>query len=364
MTSRDKSVLFFERSFTEDYFSVKAISNSLLKEYVGNFTNFVDYWVNNVSRKGPDKDELIYGSLVDTLLTEPDKLLDRFIIAKPSDKFPTGQKLKFIRNFFMFRNEFPKLDEKEIKQLAYDKLAEDNDGKKLRDKIEIFNNYLVENKEIIRNMFLAKRDGKEYISRDIYDRAKQSVDYAKENKYLGALINIVNTDGVNVYYQFELYYNYHCSNGVILPIKVMLDKLIVNHRTKKIIPMDFKTTYDALNFERSIIDFQYYRQGSLYTFILREWANVNGYGDYEIQPFIFLALDKYKPKNVFAFYLSKNDLKVAAFGGFTKSGYKVKGFIEMLEEIGKHTVMKDWSFPIEILEQKYLIKTNIFREDE
>lgn len=354
------SGLFFNRLITESYFDVRAISNSLMKIYEEDFKQFVDIWINKESMKSPDKDELIFGSIVDILLTKPGEFTSNYIVY--DGDYPTGLKMKFIKFFINLRTLDTFSPEEKIIDLAYQDLQSDNDGKKLRDSKEVYIEVLKKYKDLILKIFKAKKDSKEIVSRKVYEHCKSLVEAGKTHKYLSPIINIESTSDVEVIYQHEIYYNYHSTNGVIIPIKVMLDKVIINHKTKKVIPIDFKTTFQAYRFEKSIIDFKYYRQGALYTFVMKEWMNFKGIGDYDLQPFSFLALDKTN-NDIFMWYLSKNDLSVASFGGYSKSGYKVKGFIEILSDIAEQTLLNDWSYPLEVLKNKFFMPTNLFKDE-
>lgn len=59
--------------------------------------------------------------------------------------------------------------------------------------------------------------------------------------------------------------------------KSLLDRLIIDHETKKIILVDIKTTADVNNFKHSMHEYDYFRQLAYY------WAAIHWYFKYELQ---------------------------------------------------------------------------------
>ena len=112
----------------------------------------------------------------------------------------------------------------------------------------------------------------------------------------------------------------------------IIDKIIINHKTKKVRFIDLKTGTDsALEFENSFIKWRYYFQGTIYTLAFNTVCKSLGLEGYTLEDFEFLYISK-KEKIPLLFKMSKNWLK-AGINGFSISKYRYKGLNEICEEI-------------------------------
>lgn len=129
----------------------------------------------------------------------------------------------------------------------------------------------------------------------------------------------------------------------------IIDKIIINHETKKVRFIDLKTGTDgALEFENSFIKWRYYFQGTIYTLAFNTICKTLGLEGYTLEDFEFLYISK-KEKIPLLFKMSKNWFK-ASIIGFTIGKYKYKGLTEICEEIKWCTDNNEYSIPKNIVE--------------
>lgn len=79
-----------------------------------------------------------------------------------------------------------------------------------------------------------------------------------------------------------------------IPVRCMLDEIIVNHKDKTILPIDLKTTKSVITFNHSFYQWGYFIQAQLYTYILEQnIKNDDYFKDFKILNYKFIAVDKY-----------------------------------------------------------------------
>lgn len=137
-------------------------------------------------------------------------------------------------------------------------------------------------------------------------------------------------------------------------IKGLFDKVRIDHTNKKIKPADLKTSSKpvAENFSlKSFLDYGYFKQGAIYTYLLKIWAKEN-YPDYTIEPFEFvvvnLADSKEDPE---VFVVDEETLKFGMSGG-TLFGKYYKGIIRLCEEYARQEATGQWYLTPYQFEQK------------
>lgn len=102
---------------------------------------------------------------------------------------------------------------------------------------------------------------------------KNLEDHKKANELLYNLPDTCDTQN-----EFHINWEYPTSGKTYqIPCKSLLDRLIIDHETKKIILVDLKTTADVNNFAHSMKEYDYYRQLAYY------WAALHWYFKYELQ---------------------------------------------------------------------------------
>lgn len=98
-----------------------------------------------------------------------------------------------------------------------------------------------------------------------------------------------NIPNIEILYQAK----FTCNDPVLGELKCMFDKLIVNHDTKKIRPIDYKTTSDLeINFPKAVKKFKYYIQAELYFYVLDSVLQKSKeFSNYSYEPFTFIVIN-------------------------------------------------------------------------
>jgi len=167
--------------------------------------------------------------------------------------------------------------------------------------------------------------------------------------------NYFNVKGnVELLDQFEYIFEYKNKN-----LKVVLDRVIINHDNKTITPLDLKTgANDSKDFIDNFFKFKYYLQGGLYIEALNHLIN-NKYPGYTLIPFKFIYVPRFKPSNVKTFILTEKWYEAAWNGFNTLSGYRYKGLDELINEIS-------WHISHEVFDQPkdFYLNNEVFIKDD
>lgn len=334
---------------SSDYRSIKAVSNSLMSVYEDDFSAFVRYWVYDQDLPSKSDDSLVMGSAIDTLLTRPEEFEDKFIIY--SGISPTGQMLQFC--YALANTNIDGLGPDY--QMAYNTVGFKRDTlEKVKEKFESFRSYF---------KFLLDSKGKGVLSNEQADKAKLIVQELSEGQYTKHPVNARSIPGkLDVYNQLELKSEWR-SHKQVLPIKGALDRVIVDHGRKFVVPIDFKSSFDSLNFEYSYVKWRYYRQGSFYSYLLRQWLDDQGLQDYTIGKFLFVVCSTSRGRH-FTYQMSETDINAARNGGLIQYGYKIKGWKEILNEICYLQGKDSWDYPYEAIINNGIVPLNVFRNND
>lgn len=331
---------------SESYRNKKAISNSLMNTYLTDFKDFVSYWKYGDPIERKIDDSLSLGIMIDTLLNEGREGLDEKVMIFDG-KAPTGQMLKFV--------EYLSGTVDQNFEVAYEMTKEWNGGK-LRDSLDTFKDKFKPHEDYYKTLIEAN---KIVVATDFINLAEQRVLELKTNDYTKLLINLESSKNIDVYKSLEIFSQYEN-----LPIKGALDKVIVDHKKKRIIPLDYKTSAFALGFRSTALKYSYYRQGSFYTYLLEKWKIDNNLENYEITPFMFIVISTTQPNIHFLSRMNSNDINVGRYGGFTKLDREIKGWQEVLNEISYLTKKDQWTYPYEIVINNGIMDLDLFIEYE
>jgi len=241
-----------------------------------------------ISKEKKDTDSLRFGSLVDCLITEPETLNDRFYIAR-NDKIPSDSIRKIVENInFEFNVEgFDKIPLNEIPMESVIVLA-DAVGYQSNWKDQTrYDKIIKEGSEYFN--ILKESIGKIKVSQYDYTDALECVDALKTNSFTKEYFNEDPFDYlVEHYYQlkFKSFYG-------DVPIRGMLDKIIVDNEAKTIQPIDLKTTgKNEWDFEKSFVEWNYWIQSPQYTYLIESIIADTEYSDYKILPFKFIVVNR------------------------------------------------------------------------
>lgn len=233
-------------------------------------------------------ESLTFGSLVDTMITEPDEFDNRYIVSDDV-KMPTDALMPIARQILADYPDIKKLDQVPTHKLSeiakeygyfkddkYDKMR----GGKVYDGIFAYVNLQL------------KAKGKQIIDSAMLADARACVEGIKANPETAKLFKPEELfSDIESYSQLKFKAEY---KGVEL--RCMFDRIVVLHDKKVIVPIDLKTSFKpGYHFPESFIKWRYDIQADLYTYILREALSDTEYKDYTITPFRFVVTSRNKP---------------------------------------------------------------------
>tara|TARA_R100000322_G_scaffold122381_1_gene79593 strand:+ start:3036 stop:4031 length:996 start_codon:yes stop_codon:yes gene_type:complete len=283
---------------------------------------------------------LIEGKLLHLVLLQPDKLHDEFSIVPnkiPSDN--VRKVLKTLSNRFYDPNAFIKL--KDLDNEIIKVLEENNLYQSFKDDLKKLSKIQTkENEEYYK--FLCENQKKDIIDNDMLVKATERVKQIKSNKNVMSLLEDKVTD-------FELdpleSYNekyLECElNDYVFGLKGYIDRYIIDHESKEITIIDFKTTSKGLDkFAETVDYYNYWMQAVIYiTLVIK--SSKKDITNYKIN-FNFVVVDNYD--QVYVFDVSNNTLQ---------NWYQ--GFTKILEEANYHYIKRDYSLPYEFANNNVIL---------
>ena len=283
---------------------------------------------------------LIEGKLLHLVLLQPDKLHDEFSIVPnkiPSDN--VRKVLKTLSNRFYDPNAFIKL--KDLDNEIIKVLEENNLYQSFKDDLKKLSKIQTkENEEYYK--FLCENQKKDIIDNDMLVKATERVKQIKSNKNVMSLLEDKVTD-------FELdpleSYNekyLECElNDYVFGLKGYIDRYIIDHVSKEITIIDFKTTSKGLDkFAETVDYYNYWMQAVIYiTLVIK--SSKKDITNYKIN-FNFVVVDNYD--QVYVFDVSNNTLQ---------NWYQ--GFTKILEEANYHYIKRDYSLPYEFANNNVIL---------
>jgi hypothetical protein len=138
-------------------------------------------------------------------------------------------------------------------------------------------------------------------------------------------------------------------------IKGELDRVVINHKTKTITPIDFKTTGKSmLGFNYDFWQFRYDFQAAVYTYGLQRHSdiiNLLGQG-YTLNNFLYIVVEKSLIYNPQIFEVHKAITKIGWEGGTLSNGRRLEGFVQAVQRYQFATKNDAWDYSQEYYENE------------
>jgi hypothetical protein len=138
-------------------------------------------------------------------------------------------------------------------------------------------------------------------------------------------------------------------------IKGELDRVVINHKTKTITPIDFKTTGKSiLGFNYDFWQFRYDFQAAVYTYGLQRHSdviNLLGQG-YTLNNFLYIVVEKSLIHNPMIFEVHRAITKIGWEGGKLRNGKDLDGFMQAIQRYQFATKNDAWDYSQEYYENE------------
>lgn len=265
----------------QEYRDIPCLHYSALSKYAKDGFNAIEKLDEHV-----ESSSFVFGSLVDTLMTEPEAFNSRYLVA---EKIESSDALSLlVKDVF----EQYKSTCSALKDVPREALIGEARKASYRNnyKDDTLYNYIIDKGSEYFN-FLHMSNGRIIIDADLYAQAQQVVNTLKTDKNTEFLFRDDNPfeEDVKRYYQLKFRTNIDGTE-----FKCMFDLILVNYKTKEIVPIDLKTlSLKEWDFPTNFKKYYYWIQAKLYCKILKQIISEDEYfKDFTILPFRFVVINK------------------------------------------------------------------------
>lgn len=320
----------------EEYRADKAFSYSTLAKFNREGFDNLEKLFDKV-----ESPSLLFGSMVDTLLTDGQEEFDnRFVVSEFPD-IPDSI-IKIVKYLFNIYND------------TYTDLNDMPDSNIIE--ASVVHSYQLNWKPETRAKVIREKGNNYYkllylsidkvlVSNNDYLEAQECVNILKNDSYTKWYFADNNPfDDVERFYQLKFKGTY-----LDIPLRCMADLIIVNHKDKTIIPCDLKTSFKPeWKFYKSFIDWNYWIQAQLYWYIIRQNLNKDEvFKDYKLLNYRFIVISKNTKKPLIWEYPDTQSVKDCVYG--KNKNILCKNWRSIVQEL--HYYMEnDTKFPIGITE--------------
>jgi hypothetical protein len=230
---------------------------------------------------------LSLGDIIDMLLTQDESdILKKYYIYKENESL-SDTVYKIIKDVFFNipDDDKPWAELKNYQSLLKKYIVENNYYSNRKIETNVKN---ILETQGVKNLFNSLKNGfgKIPISYGLYQKALQCVKSLKENVYTNRFTRFdLNNVTVEHQFGFSIYLEQYKTY-----VKVLIDRLEIDHTVKTITPIDFKSTgKPILTFSKELFKYRYDIQAKLYKEAVKEYCNLF-YKDYRVTDFIFVVV--------------------------------------------------------------------------
>lgn len=324
-----------------DYRAVKMDSSSSLKDFSQDRKKYYKKYIKGDRVEEKENHAANMGRIVETLLLEKEEFDNRFYMST-ANSAPTGLMLEFVEALYRFTKEAT--DEFGTVTREFEDIAKDAyvaSGFKIKFEA-VLGKFLNSEAETYYNEIRTVRTKNlTVVTAQDVTNAEKIVDELKSNPITAKVINLVNSSRYTVLNQLQV--EGYEIDGLVL--KSMLDKVIVDHDEKTILPIDLKCTWSVENFyEEYYLYRRAYIQAYLYhnaivSLTTKEDSEYYGYTVYNLQ---FLVCDSTNYMNPLIYTLSNEDMN-DCYVGFEHKGKTYPGVKDIIADLKWALASDTWN---------------------
>jgi hypothetical protein len=305
-------------------------SSSSLKDFSMDRKKYYRKYILGEDVDDKDTQAATMGRLVETLLMEPDEFDKRFYMSACASA-PTGLMLAFVEALWKFTKESMDDDGKvtrSFEDISKDAYAES--GFKIKYDAVIAK-FVGTDAEIFYNEIRTVR-GKNLtvVTAEDVNNAEKIVVQLRTNDVTKDIVTMVNSKQYSVYNQLQVE-GYTIDDHMF---KSMMDKVIVDHKEKRVQVYDLKCTWSVENF---LEEYYLYRRAYIQAY-LYYWAaiyltkTIEEFEGYTAFPPQFIVCDSTGYYNPLIYTLTFDDIS-DAYSGFTHKNREYVGVGELIEDL-------------------------------
>lgn len=309
--------------------------------------------------------QLKFGSLVDDMCFEPQRVKDKYFQGKVS-KAPTGNPRKILdvvadellakigTNNPFVKVKLPSTKLEDHRPLLV-QAADDLGVYKSYNDDKIMST-LAAHKQYFRDKI--KSTGKIHISQEMWDLAEVTAYTLATHPFSRDYFNP--TEDREIFYQFKF-----VTKVAGKKVKGMLDCVVADHKNKVIYPVDLKTGEVPVGqFDSIMLHHKYYIQAGLYRKALINIVNADpDLAGYRVSEFEFLYISKSNPYKPLVWVMPEKLYNATLYGFKDVYGFNNKGVFQLLEEYYDCKENQQCLYPREVLDNNgRVMLDNILKE--
>ena len=313
------------------YRKIELDSSSSLKDFSFDRKKYYRKYILNEEIIEKDSQALTMGKLVETLLMESELFDKKFYMSACASE-PTGLMLSFVEALYKHTMDstVDGIVGKDFKELS--KLAYNDSGFKISYE-QVMKKFEGSDAEIFYREILAVRaNNMIVVTPDNVNNAEKIVQELRENSVTAEVVNLVSSARYTVINQMQIE-NFDIDD---LPIKAMLDKVVIDHVKGIIQGYDLKCVWAVENFyEEYYLYRRAYIQAYVYLCALKHLAEELSKEEgivYTARPLRFIVCDSANYLNPLIYTLDETDMK-DAYEGFEYKGRKYPGVHSIIADL-------------------------------
>lgn len=311
------------------YRAIYLDSSSSLKDFSMDRKKYHKKYILNQVVEDEESKAATTGRLVETLLMEPHLFDEKFHISTCMST-PTAMMLDFVEALYKYTVEATTEDgmvTRSFEDMCKDAYADAGFKITLE---AVLKKFIGSEAEIYYKEIREVRSKKlTVVTTKEIENAEKIVLELRTNPTTAELVNLVNDTQYSVFNQLQVE-GYEVFGHMF---KSMMDKVIVDHKSKTVQVFDLKCTWSVENFYSEYYLYRRaYIQGFLYHKAAESWASEVGYGDYEVLFPRFIVCDSTNYMNPLVYKMTQNSMD-NALNGFEHNGRQYPGVAQLIEDL-------------------------------
>ena len=327
-----------------DYQTISALNQSTLKKILISPQEYIKAKERQLAKDESTEQHFVFGSLVDSLLTETKQDFDNKYAVVPDYTGVSETIAKIVKGVYddMYEKTPTNLEDypgEILKHCNYELYQSRwKDETRFKKIVEQGSKYFD---------ILKKCGTRTIITESEYAKAVNCVMALRSDKFTGPYCQKKSSnDHIEIIDKHVVQFKY---SG--LEFKGEIDRIIIDHKNQTITPIDFKTTgKSVLNFENSFWHFRYDFQAAVYDLGLHldksERLQKYYQNGYSINRFLYIVVETHLNNNPMIFEITKTVLEVGI-----KGNKEYEGFNKAIERYKYATENDAWEYPMEYYKQ-------------
>jgi len=311
------------------YRAIYLDSSSSLKDFSMDRKKYHKKYILNEVVEDEDSKAATMGRMVETLLMEPHLFDERFHLSTCMST-PTGLMLEFVEA--LYRHTVAATADDGTITRSFEDMCNDayaDSGFKI--KLDaVLGKFIGSDAEVYyKEIREVRAKHLTVVTTQEIANAEKIVIELKTNPTTAEIVNLVDDVQYSVHNQLQVE-GYEVFGHMF---KSMMDKVVVDHKAKKVQVYDLKCTWSVENFYNEYYLYRRaYIQGFLYHKAAESWASEMGYGDYKILYPKFIVCDSTNYMNPLVYAMSDINM-VDARAGFEYKGREYPGVAQLIEDL-------------------------------